>query len=112
MGLAPYGEPKYEKIIFDNLIDLKKDGSFKLNIKYFDYLTGLTMINSKFENLFKKKRRIPEKENLSQFHMDIASSIQKVTEEIIIRICKYISKKYKIRNLCLSGGGIKLCRKR
>ncbi len=104
MGLAPYGSPKYEKEILEHLIDLKEDGSFKLNMYYFNYLTGFTMVNSNFEILFKNKRRIPEKEKLTQFHMDIASSIQKVTEKIIIKMCRYIKRKYKINNLCLSGG--------
>ena len=79
MGLAPYGEPKYSKIIKDNLIDIKKDGSFKINQKYFDYATGLTMINSKFEQLFKQKKRDSKFQEINQFHMDIAASIQEVT---------------------------------
>ena len=104
MGLAPYGEPKYKDKIFDNLIDIKDDGSFKLNMKFFNFQKGLTMINSKFEKLFNQKRRVPEEEPLSQFHMDIASSIQLVTEEIVIKISRYIKKKYNVKNICLAGG--------
>ena len=104
MGLAPYGEPKYVNIILDNLIDLKDDGSFKLNQKYFSYSTHLVMINSKFENLFGQKSRKEDDEEVTQFHMDVAASIQKVTEEIVLKIIKYISKKYNSKNLCLAGG--------
>ncbi len=104
MGLAPYGEPKYKNLILDNLIDVKNDGSFRLNMDFFDYATGLEMINHKFENLFKRKRRSPEAESLDQFHMDIASSLQLVIEEIILKICKDISKKFHKPNLCLAGG--------
>jgi len=104
MGLAPYGEPKYKKVILDNLIDLKEDGSFKLNMKYFNYATGLTMTNEKFSNLFGQPARNPEEEKLTQFHMDIASSIQEVTEEIVLKIAKNISEEYNIKNLCLAGG--------
>ncbi len=104
MGLAPYGKPIYKDLIFNNLIDLKADGSFKLNLKYFNFLTGLTMINSNFEKLFGKKIRKPEIEELDDVHMNIASSIQFVTEEIVLRMCKYVSEKYKLKNLCLSGG--------
>ena len=80
MGLAPYGQPKYKDIIMKELVDLKNDGSFRLNMKYFNYATGLTMINNKFEDLFGQKARNPQKDLLTQFHMDIASSIQNVTE--------------------------------
>ena len=104
MGLAPYGKPKYKEKILKNLIDLKSDGSFKLNMSYFNYATGLTMTNKKFANLFGYPVRKPEKELLNQFHMDIAASIQSVTEEIIIRICKNLSETYKIENICLAGG--------
>ena len=104
MGLAPYGDPKYEKLILDNLIDLKEDGSFRLNMKYFNYATGLTMTNKNFDLLFGKKRRSPETEKLEQFHMDVAASIQVVTEKIVIKICEFIKKEYKIENLCLAGG--------
>ena len=104
MGLAPYGKPKYKDIILNNLVDLKEDGSFKLNQKYFNYSTGLTMVNKKFEDLFGKKTRISEIEEIDQFHMDIAASIQEVTELIMLNIVKYISKKYLVDNLCLAGG--------
>ncbi len=104
MGLAPYGEPHYKDIILNNLIDLKKDGSFKLNQSYFNYSTGLTMINRKFEDLFKEPVRKSEDESITQFHMDIAASIQFVTEEIILRITKNLSKDFKIKNLCMAGG--------
>ena len=104
MGLAPYGEPKYTDIILDNLIDLKEDGSFRLNMKYFDYATGLTMTNKGFSKLFGHPVRNSKSDKLTQFHMDIASSIQAVTEDIILKITKNISKEYKIENLCLAGG--------
>ncbi len=104
MGLAPYGEPKYKDKILNNLIDVKKDGSFRLNQSYFNYATGLTMTNDKFHNLFGQNPRKSLKEDISQFHMDIAASIQNVTEEIMIKICKSIKDEYKIENLCLAGG--------
>ena len=104
MGLAPYGEPKYSDLIKDKLIDIKKDGSFKLNQEYFDYATGLKMTNKKFNSLFGQKARNSDKENLTQFHMDIASSIQKVTEEIMIKLTKSLKDEYGIDNLCLAGG--------
>ncbi len=103
MGLAPYGEPKYIDIIKNNLIDIKDDGSFRLNQKYFNYATGFTMTNKRFDDLFKKKKRESEAE-IEKFHMDIASSIQKVTEEIILKISMFIKKKYNVDNLCLAGG--------
>ena len=104
MGLAPYGEPKYKNLILDNLLDIKEDGSFRLNMNYFNYATGLTMTNKKFSNLFKNPVRKTETEPLRQFHMDIAASIQVVTEEIILKIASAIAKEYKIDNLCLAGG--------
>ncbi len=104
MGLAPYGEPKYKDIIINNLIDLKEDGSFRLNMKYFNYATGLTMTNKKFSDLSGKPVRDPKKDKLTQFHMNIAASIQSVTEEIVLRITKSIADEYKIKNLCLAGG--------
>ena len=104
MGLAPYGNPIYKDIILKNLLDLKTDGSFRLNMDYFNYATGLTMTNQKFSNLFKRQPRNPKKELLTQFHMDIASSIQSVTEEIILRITKNLAKDYNIKNLALAGG--------
>jgi carbamoyltransferase len=103
MGLAPYGEPVYENKI-KKLIDIKSDGSFRLDQKYFNYSTGLTMTNDKFEILFGQKRRDPQNENITQFHMDIAASIQKVTEEIMIKLAKSIRDEYGIGNLCLAGG--------
>ena len=104
MGLAPYGEAKYSKVIKENLIDIKQDGSFKINMKYFNYATDLTMTNKKFAELFKKPVRKPETELLTQFHMDIAASIQEVTEEIVLRIAKNMSDDFNIKNLCLAGG--------
>ena len=104
MGLAPYGEPKYKNIILKELIDLKEDGSFRLNMKYFNYATGLTMTNEKFSSLFGQKVRSPEKELLTQFHMDVAASIQAVIEEIIIKLTTSLSKENKSKNLCMAGG--------
>ena len=103
MGLAPYGNPVYENKI-KKLIDIKEDGSFRLNQKYFNYATGLTMTNDHFNRLFAQKPRDPKKEKITQFHMDIAASIQKVTEEIMIKLVKSIRKEYNIKNLCLAGG--------
>tara|TARA_A100001037_G_C15147747_1_gene637243 strand:+ start:130 stop:1965 length:1836 start_codon:yes stop_codon:yes gene_type:complete len=103
MGLAPYGVPIYEDKI-NKLIDIKHDGTFKLDQKYFNYATGFTMTNKKFNELFGKKARNSNKEEITQFHMDIAASIQKVTEEIMIKIAKSIYDEYKIKNLCLAGG--------
>ena len=103
MGLAPYGEPKYYDKIIKELIDLKEDGSFKLDQKYFNYATGLTMTNSKFDNLFGEKPR-KKNEEIKQFHMDIAASIQKVTEDVMIKITKSLRNEFKIPNLCLAGG--------
>tara|TARA_Y100000590_G_C15720427_1_gene1013373 strand:+ start:1033 stop:3009 length:1977 start_codon:yes stop_codon:yes gene_type:complete len=104
MGLAPYGEPKYSTLIKEKLIDIKKDGSFKLNQEYFDYATGLKMTNKKFNFLFGQDPRNSSKEQLTQFHMDIASSIQEVTEEIMILLVKSLKEEYKLNNLCLAGG--------
>ena len=103
MGLAPYGKPIYENKI-KKLIDIKDDGTFRLNQKYFNYATGLTMTNDKFNNLFGQKSRNPINEKLTQFHMDIAASIQKVTEDVMIKLSKSIRKEYGIKNLCLAGG--------
>ena len=103
MGLAPYGTPNYQNKIKE-LIDIKDDGTFRLNQKYFNYATGLTMTNDHFHNLFGQKPRDPKNEKLTQFHMDIASSIQKVTEEIMIKLAKAIRNEYGIKNLCLAGG--------
>ena len=103
MGLAPYGNPIYENKI-RKLVDIKNDGTFRLNQKYFNYATGLTMTNEKFHILFGQKPRNPKKEKINQFHMDIAASIQKVTEEIMIKLVKSLRKEYDIKNLCLAGG--------
>jgi len=104
MGLAPYGKPKYKDLIIEKLMDLKNDGSFRLNMSYFNYATGLTMTNKKFSDLFGEPVRNPKKDLLTQFHMDIASSIQAVTEEIVLRITKNLAQEYKVKNLCLAGG--------
>ena len=104
MGLAPYGTPKYVNLILENLIDVKEDGSFRMNMSYFDFATGLKMTNSKFEKIFNNCRRAPETESLSQFHMDVAASVQAVTELIVLKICRYLRKKFEIKNLCMSGG--------
>jgi len=104
MGLAPYGKPIYEDLVFKDLIDLKDDGSFRMNMKFFEYATGLTMVNSNFEKLFKNKIRVPESNDLNQFHMDMAATIQSVTEKIIFKILENIQKEYNIKNLCLAGG--------
>ena len=104
MGLAPYGTPIYEDKTKNNLIDIKEDGSFHLDQTYFNYATGLTMTNKKFNNLFGQKVRDPKKEKLTQFHMDIAASIQKVTEDIMIKLVKSLKEEFNISNLCLAGG--------
>ena len=103
MGLAPYGNPIYEDKI-NKLVDIKDDGTFRLDQDYFNYATGLTMTSHKFHNLFGQKPRNPKHEKLTQFHMDIAASIQKVTEDIMIKLSKSIRKEYNIKNLCLAGG--------
>ncbi len=103
MGLAPYGEPRFKNIILDKLIDVKEDGSFRLNMDYFNYATGLTMTNSKFAKLFNMKRRESENE-LSQIHMDMAASIQAATEEIVLKITRFLFKEFKLTNLCMAGG--------
>ena len=103
MGLAPYGEPKFKDLIYKNIVEVYEDGSFKLNMDFFNYETGLTMTSKKFESLFGKKVR-KENELIDQVYMDIASSIQKVTEEILIKITQSLYKEFKIDNLCLVGG--------
>ena len=103
MGLAPYGEPKYSNLIKENLIDIKEDGSFALDLNFFNYCTGLTMTNEKFNRLFGGVPRNPETE-ISQRDMDIAASIQKVTEEVLIKLVKGIAKTSGQKNLCLAGG--------
>ena len=104
MGLAPYGEPKYENLIKDNLIDIKPDGSFKLDHTFFNYLTGLTMTNNKFHDLFGQSPRDSNNEQITQFHMNIAASIQKVTEDVMLKLASSLRKEFNIPNLCLAGG--------
>jgi carbamoyltransferase len=103
MGLAPYGQPKYSQLIKDHLIDIKEDGSFRLDMSYFDYCTGLTMTNDKFDKLFGAPPRQPESP-LSQREMDLAASIQQVAEDIVLRLARSISKDTGEKNLCLAGG--------
>lgn len=103
MGLAPYGEPRYRDLILKELIDLKEDGSFKLNMKYFDYGSGLRMINRKFEALFGGPARRPET-RLTQRDMDVARSIQEVTEEVMLRMARHVHRETGMKNLCLAGG--------
>ena len=104
MGLAPYGEPKYTRLIKDNLIDIKKDGSFKLSQEFFDYATGLKMTSDKFHKLFGKEPRDSRKDRLTQFHMDVAASIQEVTEDVMISMAYSLREEFNIKNLCLAGG--------
>ena len=104
MGLAPYGKPIYKDKIIHHLIDVKDDGSFWLNQEYFDYASGLTMTNAKFEKLFGQKARDSKIEKLTQFHMNIAASIQEVTEDIMIKLARSLREEFKISNLCLAGG--------
>ena len=103
MGLAPYGEPKYKNLIYDHLIDVKNDGSFKMNMDYFDYCAGLTMTNSKFHKLFGGLPRKPESK-LTQKEMDLACSVQEVTEEIVMKMAKFVRKETGMKYLCLAGG--------
>ena len=103
MGLAPYGNPIYEDKIKE-IVDIKDDGTFRLDQKYFNYATGLTMTNDRFNDLFGQKPRNSKNEKITQFHMDIAASIQRVTEEIMIKLVKAIRQEYNIKNLCLAGG--------
>lgn len=104
MGLAPYGEPKYAQKIYDHLIDIKDDGSFWLDQSYFNYSAGLTMTNQKFDDLFGQPPRVAEDAQLTQFHMDIAASIQKVTEDVMMRIVNHVHKETGMENLCMAGG--------
>lgn len=103
MGLAPYGEPVYVDKIKTHLIDIKDDGSFKMNMKYFNYITGLSMTNKQFEKLFGQPRRLPD-DPLTQFHMDMARSVQAVTEEIILKMARYVKEVTGEKYLCLAGG--------
>jgi len=103
MGLAPYGSPRYADVILKYLIDVKPDGSFRMNMRYFNYAGGLTMTSKAFHELFGAPPRKPH-EQLSQFHMDLASSIQRVTEEVVLRITRSLAQQYGIKKLCLAGG--------
>lgn len=103
MGLAPYGEPKYVKAIYDHLMDLKPDGTFRMNMQYFDYCTGLTMTNQKFDDIFGGPPRKPESQ-LTQREMDLARSIQEVTEEVMLRLSRTLHRETGVDNLCLAGG--------
>jgi len=103
MGLAPYGEPRYVDLIMDKLIDLKEDGTFKLDMSYFNYCTGLTMTNNKFADLFGGPARTAETE-ITQREMDLAASIQKVTEEVVMRLAKTLHRETGVKHLCLAGG--------
>ncbi|GLI92905.1 carbamoyltransferase family protein [Methylocystis echinoides] len=103
MGLAPYGEPKYAKLMLDHLIDVKADGSFHLNLDYFDYCTALKMTNDRFDQLFGAPARKPE-DRLEQRHMDLAASVQAVTEEVVLRLTRALAAETGEKNLCLAGG--------
>jgi carbamoyltransferase len=103
MGLAPYGEPRFKDLILDRIVDLKEDGTFRLDQTYFDYCTGLRMTNDKFADVFGIKTRKPEEE-LTQIHMDLAASVQAVTEEIVLRLGRSVRKETGARNICLAGG--------
>src|SRR5690349_8285179 len=103
MGLAPYGDPKYTKTIYDNLVDIKSDGSFHLNMEYFNYCTGLTMTNGKFDQLFGSHPR-QEKEPVTQRHMDLAASVQVVLEDVVLRMTSALQAETGATNLCLAGG--------
>ena len=104
MGLAPYGEPRFKDTILNNIVDLKEDGTFRLDQSYFDYCTGLRMTNDKFAQLFGGPARKPDKEMLEQKHMDLAASVQAVTEEIVIRLARSVKKDTGAKNICLAGG--------
>lgn len=104
MGLAPYGEPRYAQKILEHLVDLKDDGSFRLDQQYFNYSTGLTMTNKRFSALFGEPVREAEDQPLTQFHMDIAASVQAVTEQIVLQMTRSLANEYGIKNLCLAGG--------
>jgi carbamoyltransferase len=103
MGLAPYGDPKYVDLIMENLLDLKEDGSFRMDMSYFNYCQGLTMTSGKFDQLFGAPARKPESP-LEDRHMDIAASIQKVTEEVMLRMARHVHRETGSKNLCLAGG--------
>jgi carbamoyltransferase len=103
MGLAPYGEPRYKDLILSELMDLKEDGSFRMNLNYFDYCAGLTMTNKRFDKLFGGPPRKPESE-LTQREMDLARSVQEVTEEVMLRMARHTHHETGHENLCLAGG--------
>ncbi len=103
MGLAPYGNPRYTQLILDHLIDLKSDGSFRMNMRYFDYCMGRTMTNASFDELFGGPARKPE-ERVEQRHMDLAASVQVVLEEAVLRLTRSLAAETGVRNLCLAGG--------
>ena len=103
MGLAPYGEPKYVDLILEHLLDLKDDGTFRLDMQYFNYCTGLTMTNKRFDELFSGPPRTPEGE-ITQREMDLAASIQVVTEQVVLRLAETLQKETGLKNLCLAGG--------
>lgn len=104
MGLAPYGEPRFKDRILENIVDLKEDGTFRLDQTYFNYCTGLTMTNDKFAELMGEPVREPDTDLLTQFHMDVAASIQAVTEEAVLRLTRSLAAEYQIPNLCMAGG--------
>ena len=104
MGLAPYGQPRFKDRILENIVDLKEDGTFRLDQSYFNYCTGLTMTNDKFAELMGEPVREPETDLLTQFHMDVAASIQAVTEEAVLRLTRSLAAEYQIPNLCMAGG--------
>lgn len=104
MGLAPYGKPRFKDLMLERLVDLKPDGTWRMDQSYFDYATGLTMTNKKFSQLFGHPPRHPEKDNLMEFHMDMAASVQAVIQEAILRMTRSLAAEYGIENLCLAGG--------
>lgn len=104
MGLAPYGTPRYADLIRQHLVDIKDDGSFRVNQDYFDYCTGLTMTNARFDSLFGHPARRADTDPLEQFHMDMAASVQEVTEEIVLRLARSLAAETGLKNLCLAGG--------
>src|SRR5262249_12868108 len=103
MGLAPYGEPRYAKTIYEKLLDVRSDGSFRLDLDYFDYCPGLTMTNARFDGLFGGPPRKPE-ERINQRHMDLAASVQVVTEEVVLKLASGLARETGMKNLCLAGG--------
>src|SRR5258708_4925299 len=104
MGLAPYGEPKYASLILDKIIHVNEDGSFWLDQSFFDYCVGLRMTNERFSALFGQPVRHPEKDLLTQFHMDIAASIQAVTEHVALKLARALRRETQARHLCMAGG--------